>query len=343
MICEITLHSKPFPCLQIAHKYLVDKHLSPADTTKFKEQLYRIWFELYARRGSSRWVESGTEPKHTVTSAVESGIVVVAVLTLRNCNTSSKHDEGVYPLHVQDGSCHFSTYCDRTMQDFVKLAILNNAKLQSSEMSRSFRGKKISHHCIEDEWDISMNEFVVWCSPLRLPPGRTPRGSNTCLLERREEAGPWLAFTTGSSSTCRRSWDTSITKATVSLHIHPRYAVWVLNQDGQIKSARSKLWHIVNNTHAWKRLNKWDKPFYCLLRPSQKPNHEFPGNTTIYIWRLMLLCLLFSFSSPLLPQVDSRSLWSPRCSCTLMRNLTFCCGHVHSLSSCSAALWMCFF
>lgn len=46
--------------LQIAHKYLVEKRLSPMDDTKFKEQLYRIWFELYARRGSSRWVESGT-------------------------------------------------------------------------------------------------------------------------------------------------------------------------------------------------------------------------------------------------------------------------------------------
>lgn len=47
-------------CLQIAHKYLVEKNLSPADETQFKEQLYRIWFELYTRRGSSRWVESGT-------------------------------------------------------------------------------------------------------------------------------------------------------------------------------------------------------------------------------------------------------------------------------------------
>lgn len=49
--------------LQIAHKYLVEKNLSPADETQFKEQLYRIWFELYTRRGSSRWVESGTARK----------------------------------------------------------------------------------------------------------------------------------------------------------------------------------------------------------------------------------------------------------------------------------------
>ncbi|XP_070773726.1 uridylate-specific endoribonuclease B [Enoplosus armatus] len=49
------------PTMKIAHKYLVEKHLSPADDTKFKEQLYRIWFELYARRGSSRPDSSGFE------------------------------------------------------------------------------------------------------------------------------------------------------------------------------------------------------------------------------------------------------------------------------------------
>lgn len=48
-------------CLQIAHKYLVEKHLSPENLTQFKEQLYRIWFELYARRGSSRSVGSTEE------------------------------------------------------------------------------------------------------------------------------------------------------------------------------------------------------------------------------------------------------------------------------------------
>ncbi|KAI3373237.1 hypothetical protein L3Q82_006546 [Scortum barcoo] len=49
------------PTMKIAHKYLVEKHLSPADDTQFKEQLYRIWFELYARRGSSRPDSSGFE------------------------------------------------------------------------------------------------------------------------------------------------------------------------------------------------------------------------------------------------------------------------------------------
>lgn len=57
-------------CRQIAHKYLVEKHLSPADETQFKEQLYRIWFELYARRGSSRWVDAGTAPKSNLTDGI---------------------------------------------------------------------------------------------------------------------------------------------------------------------------------------------------------------------------------------------------------------------------------
>lgn len=56
--------------LQIAHKYLVEKHLSPQDETQFKEQLYRIWFELYTRRGSSRWVNSGTTPQCNFTSGI---------------------------------------------------------------------------------------------------------------------------------------------------------------------------------------------------------------------------------------------------------------------------------
>ena len=41
-------------CQQIAHKYLVEKKLSPENEKDFKKQLYMIWFELYARKGSSR-------------------------------------------------------------------------------------------------------------------------------------------------------------------------------------------------------------------------------------------------------------------------------------------------
>ncbi|XP_072230874.1 uridylate-specific endoribonuclease B [Leuresthes tenuis] len=47
--------------MKTAHKYLVKKNLSPENEKEFKEQLYRIWFELYARRGSSRPDSSGFE------------------------------------------------------------------------------------------------------------------------------------------------------------------------------------------------------------------------------------------------------------------------------------------
>ncbi|KAM6970538.1 uridylate-specific endoribonuclease B [Aplochiton taeniatus] len=47
--------------MELAHNYLVEKELSPKDLTKFKQQLYRIWFELYARGGSSKPDSSGFE------------------------------------------------------------------------------------------------------------------------------------------------------------------------------------------------------------------------------------------------------------------------------------------
>ncbi|XP_006003273.1 uridylate-specific endoribonuclease B [Latimeria chalumnae] len=47
--------------MKLAHKYLIDKQLSPAGTEEFKKQLYRIWFELYARKGSSKPDSSGFE------------------------------------------------------------------------------------------------------------------------------------------------------------------------------------------------------------------------------------------------------------------------------------------
>ncbi|CAL8400383.1 unnamed protein product [Boreogadus saida] len=49
------------PTMKIAHKYLVDKKLSPENETDFKKQLYTIWFELYARKGASRPDSSGFE------------------------------------------------------------------------------------------------------------------------------------------------------------------------------------------------------------------------------------------------------------------------------------------
>lgn len=59
-------------------------------------------------------------------------------------------------------------------------------------------------------------------------PGQTLQVLNTCLLERREEVGPSSAFTTGSSCTYRKSWDTLTTRATASTLTHPRYDAMVL-------------------------------------------------------------------------------------------------------------------
>lgn len=59
-------------------------------------------------------------------------------------------------------------------------------------------------------------------------PGQTLQVLNTCLLERRGEVGPSSAFTTGSSCTYRKSWDTLTTRATASMLTHPRYDATVL-------------------------------------------------------------------------------------------------------------------
>ncbi|PWA23096.1 hypothetical protein CCH79_00002439, partial [Gambusia affinis] len=61
--------------MKIAHKHLVEKQLSPQDDTEFKEQLYRIWFELYARRGSSRPDSSGFE--HVFVGETRGGRTVI--------------------------------------------------------------------------------------------------------------------------------------------------------------------------------------------------------------------------------------------------------------------------
>ncbi|KAM9788663.1 uridylate-specific endoribonuclease B [Neosynchiropus ocellatus] len=61
--------------MKIAHKYLVEKHLSPPDEAGFKAQLYTIWFELYARRGSSRPDSSGFE--HVFVGETRGGRTVI--------------------------------------------------------------------------------------------------------------------------------------------------------------------------------------------------------------------------------------------------------------------------
>ncbi|XP_077361890.1 uridylate-specific endoribonuclease B [Festucalex cinctus] len=63
------------PPMKIAHRYLVAKNLSPRDETQFKEQLYTIWFELYARRGSSRPDSSGFE--HVFVGETRGGRTVI--------------------------------------------------------------------------------------------------------------------------------------------------------------------------------------------------------------------------------------------------------------------------
>ncbi|XP_018611855.1 uridylate-specific endoribonuclease B [Scleropages formosus] len=61
--------------MKITHKYLVEKQLSPKDTEEFKQQLYGIWFELYARRGSSRPDSSGFE--HVFVGETRGGRTVI--------------------------------------------------------------------------------------------------------------------------------------------------------------------------------------------------------------------------------------------------------------------------
>ncbi|XP_058852575.1 uridylate-specific endoribonuclease B-like [Acipenser ruthenus] len=63
------------PPMKIAHRYLVEKQLSPKTTGEFKQQLYRIWFELYARRGSSRPDSSGFE--HVFVGETRGGRTVI--------------------------------------------------------------------------------------------------------------------------------------------------------------------------------------------------------------------------------------------------------------------------
>lgn len=156
------------------------------------------------------------------------------------------------------------------------------------------------------------------CRPL----GPTPQVLNMCLLERREEGGPSSAFTTGSSSTYRRSLDTSTTKATASMQTHPRYTIYrvfmVLTGNGK-------------NYYTSSPDPPASQPLAvkCLIkRPSVF------GQPLVRLHRLSFI------SSP--PQVDLHSLqlFVQHLSCTLMRNLTSCYDHVVSLPSYSALFFL---
>uniref|UniRef100_A0A4W3J5X4 Uridylate-specific endoribonuclease n=2 Tax=Callorhinchus milii TaxID=7868 RepID=A0A4W3J5X4_CALMI len=63
------------PVLQIAHSYLVKKGQAQASKEKFKQQLYDIWFRLYARRGSSQPDSSGFE--HVFVGETRGGRTVI--------------------------------------------------------------------------------------------------------------------------------------------------------------------------------------------------------------------------------------------------------------------------
>ncbi|XP_039629778.1 poly(U)-specific endoribonuclease-B [Polypterus senegalus] len=63
------------PIMKIVHRYLAEKQLSPKDLSDFKQQLHCIWFELYARKGSSRPDSSGFE--HVFVGETRGGRTVI--------------------------------------------------------------------------------------------------------------------------------------------------------------------------------------------------------------------------------------------------------------------------
>ncbi|XP_048465931.1 uridylate-specific endoribonuclease B-like [Rhincodon typus] len=63
------------PVLQIAHRYLIKKRTVKVNKEEFKQQLYDIWFCLYARKGSSLPDSSGFE--HVFVSETRGGRTVI--------------------------------------------------------------------------------------------------------------------------------------------------------------------------------------------------------------------------------------------------------------------------
>ncbi|XP_078063561.1 uridylate-specific endoribonuclease B-like, partial [Mustelus asterias] len=61
--------------LQIAHRYLVKKGRAKMSKEEFKQQLYDIWFSLYARNGSSQPDSSGFE--HVFVGETRGGRTVI--------------------------------------------------------------------------------------------------------------------------------------------------------------------------------------------------------------------------------------------------------------------------
>ncbi|XP_072326971.1 uridylate-specific endoribonuclease B [Scyliorhinus torazame] len=63
------------PVLQIAHRYLVEMGRAKVNEEEFKQQLYDIWFSLYARKGSSQPDSSGFE--HVFVGETRGGRTVI--------------------------------------------------------------------------------------------------------------------------------------------------------------------------------------------------------------------------------------------------------------------------
>ncbi|XP_067915429.1 uridylate-specific endoribonuclease B [Heterodontus francisci] len=63
------------PVLQIVQRYLVEKGKAKANEKEFKQQLYDIWFSLYARKGSSHPDSSGFE--HVFVGETRGGRTVI--------------------------------------------------------------------------------------------------------------------------------------------------------------------------------------------------------------------------------------------------------------------------
>lgn len=111
-----------------------------------------------------------------------------------------------------------------------ELKVFSCMELEINKIQHSKKQWTFGKHTISawTKWKrhVACQQFVFFVS-LVCPLGQTRQGLNMCLLEKREGGGPSSAFTTGSSSTYRRSWVTSITKATALMQIHPRYPIFV--------------------------------------------------------------------------------------------------------------------
>lgn len=165
-------------------------------------------------------------------------------------------------------------------------------------------------------------------------PGQTLQVLNTCSLERREEVGPSSAFTTGSSCTCRKSWDTLTTRATASTLTHPRYDATVLTHWWEIShppvtklnvslyflyfffpSNLSTFWtYASSSTLCWRPNSDTVNLHNFLIVPLPQPFYQAPS--LLFPFAHLLSCLLWNdnISSFLSDCSQTRTNTSWRCS-----------------------------